>query len=375
MKPGLSVSGALLVISGILVASNIYTLIPIYGEMAASLHADEGAIIAAGSLFSIFYAMGLLTFGPLSDRAGRKKVIVFGMLASALATFAVGLSGSEGSLYILRSLQGFVLGSFAPVAFAYSFDLFSGRGRTLLLVLINTGFLLAGILGQLISSVLTLHYGWQSVFFFFSVCYLTLFILAWILLPATGKPAVRESVYSSFAVLLKNNRLLLCYVIAFTLLFSFAAFYDSLARQYSGTFQELFLLRAAGMAGAILSLFTGRLIEKFGVYRTLITGLWLGILSMGLLLTGAEMLVILSVSFVASISLLIPSIITLIGSLGGERRAKALSLYSFVLLTGASLASPAAAILPFAGVLILLLSCFAIDLVIVHRLENSERDL
>src|SRR5690606_40453359 len=46
------------------------------------------------------------------------------------------------------------ISSFAPVTFLYVFELFNGKERTMWLALINTGFLTAGILGQLAASFL-----------------------------------------------------------------------------------------------------------------------------------------------------------------------------------------------------------------------------
>ncbi|WP_113926606.1 MFS transporter [Bacillus sp. P14.5] len=160
----------LLVTMGIFVACNIYTLIPMYEAVAVSISIRAEQVVLAGSIFTFCYAGGLFLFGGISDVVGRKTVIVFGIGISALATGAVALSGDEWSLYLTRGLQGFFLGSFAPVAFAYCYELFESKKRTLLLALINSGFLAAGILGQIISSSLSGWFGWQTVFIFLRPC-------------------------------------------------------------------------------------------------------------------------------------------------------------------------------------------------------------
>ncbi|WP_077211136.1 MFS transporter [Bacillus dakarensis] len=356
----LKLTALFLTVIGVFVASNIYTLIPLYGAISQSLQIKETQVVLAGSLFTVFYAIGLLYFGPASDRYGRKKVIVVGLLASAISTLAVGLSDSLVSLLVSRSIQGLTLGSFAPVAFAYSFDLFSHRKRTLLLVFINTGFLMAGIIGQLISSTLSIHFQWEYVFYFFAICYFLLFISAFIIFPKAQQPEFeKKSVVMIMIRLLKNKSLLKCYGITFTLLFSFVALYEGFSRFYDGTTEELFVLRAVGLTGAILSLFTGKLIDKFGTDKTLFAGLTLSVTSIVLMVVFQSLyaLMFFSVLFVASISLLIPTIISLIGMLGALHRAKALSLYSFILLIGASVAPPVAMVLNF-QVLLLLLAVF-----------------
>ncbi|WP_394136705.1 MFS transporter [Cytobacillus oceanisediminis] len=373
-KPILLATSIILTVTGIFVASNIYTLIPIYGDIADSFNVNENYIVGGGSLFAIFYAAGLLYFGPASDTFGRRKIIIIGLLASALSTFAVGLSSSVETLYITRSIQGLTLGSFAPVAFAYSFDLFPPKKRTLLLVFINTGFLVAGILGQLISSTITIYYHWTYAFYFFAICYFVLFLISYKILPSTSLPSESKvSVFHIMKHLLKNGSLLKCYAITFTLLFSFVALYDAIGRFFQGTREDLFILRAVGLIGALLSLFTGRLIDRIGIYATMKLGLILGIFSIinMAVFSSTPALMAFSILFVASISLLVPTVITLIGLIAGTDRAKALSLYSFILLTGASLASPVVMVLQYEYVLQLLLAFFLMNIVLGYFLSKE----
>ncbi|MBT2688976.1 MFS transporter [Bacillus sp. ISL-47] len=373
-KPILLATSIILTVTGIFVASNIYTLIPIYGDIADTFNVNENYIVGGGSLFAFFYAAGLLYFGPASDTFGRRKIITIGLLASSLSTFAVGLSTNVEALYISRSIQGLTLGSFAPVAFAYSFDLFPPKKRTLLLVFINTGFLIAGILGQLISSTITFYFQWSYAFYFFAICYFVLFLMSYKILPSTPPPAnSRVSVIQTMKNLIKNSSLLKCYAITFTLLFSFVALYDSIGRFFQGTREDLFILRAVGLIGAVLSLFTGKLIDRIGIYATMKLGLLLGICSIinMAVFSSTPALMAFSILFVASISLLVPTVITLIGMIAGSDRAKALSLYSFILLTGASLASPVVMVLQYEYVLQLLLAFFLLNMVLGYFLSKE----
>jgi MFS transporter, YNFM family, putative membrane transport protein len=355
----------LLTLCAIMVASNIYTLIPIYSVLADDLLIAESHVVLAGGLFTFFYACGLLSFGPVSDSTGRRKILVFGLLASALTTLAVGFSAGSVSLWIARSLQGITLATFASVAFAYSYDVFNFRQRTILVVLINTGFLIAGIFGQVASAYLAELFSWNSVFFFFSAIYFILFASAFFLLKESPPQAVESMPLSKiFSQLLKDPRLMKCYTITFSLLFAIIAFYDAVGRFFDGPESDLLMIRLVGLIGASLSLFTGKLMDRWGELRTLMFGLAIGSTSAFLLLffqsTGA--LIFFSIFFVSSISLVIPTAITLIGFYGSSQRAKALSLYSFILLTGASLAPPVAAVLPYKGVMLLLASLFLFNI-------------
>jgi MFS transporter, YNFM family, putative membrane transport protein len=365
----------LLTISAIMVASNIYTLIPIYSILADNLNISESHVVLAGGLFTFFYACGLLSFGPISDFTGRRKILVYGLLASSLTTLAVGFSAGTITLWLTRALQGLTLATFASVAFAYSYDVFNFRQRTILVVLINTGFLIAGIFGQVSSAFLADMYSWSTVYIFFSAVYLTLFAASFFLLKETPPPAVEsQPLQKVFFTLLSDSRLMKCYVITFSLLFAIIAFYDAIGRFFAGPSSDLLMIRLVGLIGATLSLFTGKLIDRWGELRTLMAGLGIGVVSALALVFfhTAFHLVLFSIFFVSSISLVIPTVITLIGLFGRSQRAKALSLYSFILLIGASLAPPAAALLSFKGMMMLLALLFSMNIVMCLLIKDEK---
>ncbi|WP_245864078.1 MFS transporter [Fredinandcohnia onubensis] len=368
----------MLIITGVFVASNIYTLIPIYPNISASINITIEKAVLGGSIFSFFYAIGLLTFGPLSERIGRKKVIVSGLFFSIVTTWFVGFSFNEASLYVFRGLQGIALGSFAPVAFAYTFEIFPVRHQTLVLALINSGFLIAGILGQLMSSSITYFYGWEYVFYCFAGIYLVLFIGSLFIYPSV--PVMKKadaSLLQDFYKIIKNPSLVICYIITFSILLSFISFYDGIGQYLKGRHgvdeQTLFKIRAIGLIGASLSLFTGKLVQQFGDRRTLLIGLSLATTSLICLLMSKTpgVIAVLSIPFVASISLLFPSIISLVGKLGEHARGSAISLYSFTLLTGASFGPIIASALDFSILLVSLIGVFIFNIALSMRLKLS----
>lgn len=361
----------LLVSMGIMVASNIYTFIPIYGDIASSIGIPSESVVMAGSSFTFFYACGLLIFANIADRFGKREILILGMLASAISTALVTVSFNSWSLSLTRGLQGFCLGSFAPVAFSYTYDLFEDKKRTLLLAMINSGFLFAGILGQLLSEGITRIIHWTAVFLFFSFAYLILFLAGKKTLPGTtvsGDRAETPTAYILFRLLL-NKQLLMLYAIVFTLLSSFVVYYDSMTRFLYREDSLLLQIRLVGLLGVSLSLFTGRLLEKIGAFKTLFLGFALAVLSFGIAFIYLSapapiLLMISSILFVSSISLLIPTVITLIGDISSMDRSQALSLYSFILLGGTSLAPLIAMKVNYAQALIFLMVCFMVNIII-----------
>ncbi|WP_020155392.1 MFS transporter [Caldibacillus debilis] len=367
-------TGILLVVIGIFVTSNIYTLIPLYPEIGKAMGIPAKEAGYGSTAFTLFYACGLLLCGPLSDRAGRKKVMVAGLFLSAFTTFFVSLAQNPAQLYLFRGLQGFTLASFAPAAFSYSFELFRDRERPFWLALINAGFLCAGLLGQIAGFALADYGGWTSVYLFFSIAYGILAFLSVSLLPPSSFFGNKEGIsriLREMALLLKNRTLAQCYALVSTLLFSFVAFYEALGYVLPASSEKFFQVRALGLAGAFLSLFTGIFIRRVSATRTLLAGIFLsGSAAVMLLFSETAFSVgLVSVFFVSGISLLIPTVIHLIGNKSGPMRGKALSLYSFLLMAGAALGSLAAAMFPYKIVLFFIVLLFAADFLIARNLR------
>jgi predicted MFS family arabinose efflux permease len=146
------------------------------------------------------------------------------------------------------------------------------KTKTLLLVFINTGYLVAGIFGQLCSAYLSEVIGWRSVFYFFSLTYFLFFIILLKLVPVIAeKKGGHPSSFSVMKLLLKDKNLLKSYFVTFSLLLSSVAFYETIERTFEGTAQTL---RTVGLLGAILSIFTGTLIERWKTSGTFILVLW-----------------------------------------------------------------------------------------------------
>lgn len=362
--------------AAVCVASNIYFLIPMYSQLADGLSTTYDEAVFSSTIFTFCYAIGLLSFGPISRVFSKRFVLCIGMSASFLLTLSLAAVESLQNFYMLRGIQGIVLGSFAPVAYAYCFDTFPVKRRTFVIAVINTGFLMAGIIGQLISSFLVHTYNWQAVFYFFSVTYFLLSLFAIILLPNV----IRNKPIDSYSSSSSSNRLLQAPIIiglcmTFITLMSFVSFYEELAQYYAGHEKELFLSRAIALIGTPLSLFSGHWLKKSSPQKIMLFCLMLMILSFSFMLLVKQLVIItiLSIFFVSAIAVFIPSLITFIGEAAAERRATAISLYSFTLLTGASLGPIVSSVLSFQSTLFLFITLFGVGFLTLVRYKNYRK--
>jgi AAHS family 4-hydroxybenzoate transporter-like MFS transporter len=123
--------------------------------------ATLGPVFSAG-LFGLM--IGALLFGPLADRIGRRRIIIFSTLAFGLGTFATAFVQDVNSLLAIRFLTGLGLGGAMPNAIAMTSEFNPRRRRATMVMIMFCGFSVGAALGGLLAAALIPHYGWRSVF-------------------------------------------------------------------------------------------------------------------------------------------------------------------------------------------------------------------
>ncbi|MDQ0861310.1 putative MFS family arabinose efflux permease [Bacillus sp. V2I10] len=233
------------------------------------------------------------------------------------------------------------------------------------------GFLMSGIIGQLISSALEAAFNWAAVFYFFAGMYAVVTVGMVFLIEEKKRGTVQKKFFSSLGSILQNKKLLLCYLLTFVMLMSFVAYYEGIHREYGGTVsnEALFWSKAAGLTGVFFSLISVKLIIKYGkltIVRYALIGMILSFI-FTFSSTNLYMSAGLSVLYTASLSVCIPAVISLIGEYGGRDSATAVSLYSFLLLAGASLGPLIAGIFSFHEILFIFSVLYSIAVLFTIR--------
>ncbi|MBP3040461.1 MFS transporter [Bacillaceae bacterium Marseille-Q3522] len=337
---------AILFWCGLVVVSCLYITIPLVTIFADSFAVTVDQAAWTSSAFSLFYALGFLVFGPLSDRYGRKKIIVFGLLALTIVTPILGVLDSLPALIFFRGLQGITAAAFAPAALAYVVEMFPIEKRVTAIAFVSTGFLMAGIAGQVFSSFISQQTGWNSVFYYLGGIYFLTTILVAMFLPKQNAQKNSGGLLEPFkqmGTILTKKSLLFCYFIAVTLLLSFVGMYTAFGNFLTEEFQldsgQILVIRSVGIIAMLFSPFAGRFVAKFGIYRVLRGAIALAVIGLAILgiSNSLPFLVFMSVIFVAGISLTIPTLISLVGQLGGQNQGIAVTLYTFILFIGATL--------------------------------------
>ena len=159
----------------------------VIGLAAPSLAAAIGVSVTTfGPVFGIGQAgilIGVLTFGPLGDRFGRKRFIIGSVLLFAVFTFLTAQATSFDELLAFRLLTGLGLGGAAPNAVALTSEFAPKRLRAAFVSLQWSALPLGGVAIGLLSSVLITTWGWQALFYIGSIVPILLAIVLVFALP------------------------------------------------------------------------------------------------------------------------------------------------------------------------------------------------
>jgi MFS transporter, YNFM family, putative membrane transport protein len=340
-------TAVLLATIALLVVGQLYIAVPLLPLVAGSLRVQEVAATWMATAFGIAYGVGCLLFGPLSDRVGRRAVLVGGLIALAVTTALVGVSPSLPTLAAARALQGFVAASFAPVALAYLSETVPVRFRPSAMATVTTGLLLAGIAGQVVGQAVGVTLGWRWLFAGASLLYAGAAVLCARRLapdfPAGEAGPGLASLYRRLAGLLGTRQIQLAYAIGLALYLAFAVMYTLLGAMLQQRFgmpsSTVLAIRAAAAPAIGLSLLSGTLLRRWGPVLVTIAGL--SVAACGLLLVAAAihpaMAVIGSVILVAGLATVFPAQLVQISAAAGPLRGAALSLNALVSFGSASL--------------------------------------
>ncbi|WNS78195.1 MFS transporter [Domibacillus sp. DTU_2020_1001157_1_SI_ALB_TIR_016] len=331
---------------GLVLLSSMYVTLPLTTLFMDSFGITSAQTAWIGSSFSLCYALGCLLYGPFSDKYGRKIFLAGSISLLSVITISIGFVESFHALLVLRGLQGLVAAAFAPISLVYAGELFPPHKRLTAIGFISSGFLMASIVGQVFSGMVSEAFGWQSIFFVLGAVYLITAIAVIFRLPKEQTPKSAESIlrkFSNMTGLLRNTQLLLAFSITFVLLLSLVGMYTVLGSYLSSArfglqSGEILAVRGAGILGMLFSPFAGQIAQKIGLGAVLKGGLAMaaaGLLAIGFSPT-LPILVLATIIFVAGIALVTPVVISLVSQLAGNARGSAVSFNAFVLFLGAS---------------------------------------
>lgn len=271
----------LIILLGILAAIGPFTIdmyLPAFGRIADALGTDESRV--AFTLTSYFFgiAIGQLIYGPVVDKYGRKKPLLFGLFLYAVSAVGCALSSSIEMMIVMRLFQalGGCVGMVASVSIISDVYQVDQRARAFSSIMLVMGIapLIAPSLGSLIVS----NASWEYIFYFLAAFSTLVWLLIYVFLPETSRymhrnPLKIKTVANSYKLVLQN-KVFLNYTLAGSLSMAILFAYISAAsfiflNHYQLSEERFSLLFAVNASGLVVGNFLNGRLTKYYHYLTM----------------------------------------------------------------------------------------------------------
>src|SRR4051812_41266509 len=209
---------------------SLYMLVPALPMLATTFGRDISIAQMTVSLFMVGLACSQIVMGPLSDRFGRKPVLLAGLGLMVLASAGACFAESLPQLIAARFLQALGGATGMVMSRAIIRDLYSRERIGAMISLVIAVMMIAQMLSPLAGGLLETGIGWHAILYAVTGSSLVVTLCIVFLLPETHRRIDPSSVASGgfiadVKVLARSRAFLgymLCYVIASWIIFTFA---------------------------------------------------------------------------------------------------------------------------------------------------------
>ena len=180
-------------------------LVPALPGLVERLGTDTGTVQLTLSLYLLSLASAQLLLGPLSDRFGRRPVVLAGLMLAVVASLVATIASSIGALIAVRIVQAIGASTGVVIGRAIIRDLYERDRAAAMIGLVTTAMVIAPMVSPLVGGILDTAFGWEAIFLFIALFGGIVLMWALLVLPET-RPA---SVAGAPAMLWQHWRALL----------------------------------------------------------------------------------------------------------------------------------------------------------------------
>ncbi len=152
--------------------------LPAMPSMTVIFQTSQTLINMTLSLFFLFLGIGTLICGPLSDKYGRKPVLLLGNFLYIVSSFACAVSENINLLILFRIFQAIGAGACVAVTMAIVKDCFYGKLRDKILALIQTVSVLAPVVAPVLGAFVLKYTTWNMLFVILAIFAIIFFVLS-----------------------------------------------------------------------------------------------------------------------------------------------------------------------------------------------------
>jgi MFS transporter, DHA1 family, multidrug resistance protein len=366
----------------------VIPIMPTYLKTFGAAGQALGFIIALMSFAQFIFSP---VAGNLSDRHGRKNLIIFGLVVNGLSQIGMGLSTELWMLYLCRFFTGVGSAFIIPPVMAYVADITTkgerGKAMGWIGAAISLGFMIGPGIGGFLSNV-SLHFP----FYFAGGATIVAAIMSFLILPSV-KPVVQalaskgDNLFKQMVLSFKTSYFVLLLVV-FVFSFGISNFQSTLTMfltyKFNYTPSDIaIVMTLGGFVGVIIQGFAiERLFNLFGEMKIILFSLLMAAISLYGLLFVSEFYIILLVAtiFSTATTLIRPAVNTLISKTAGKEQGYAAGMNNAYMSLGNMIGPALAGTLfdwhmniPFTFGALILLGCFFLTFIWTKKTAAKQR--
>lgn len=263
-------------------ALSIDSTLPSMPLAAAAFGVSDGTIQLSLSVFIGGIAAGQLIYGPVSDRFGRRPVLLAAFCGFGVSVAGCAVSTSVESFIVFRFLQGFAGCAASVLARAIVRDLYDREAAAKMLAYVMMLHGVAPVLGPILGAHLTVAFGWAAIYWFLLAYGVVALAAVWRALgetaPALRPDAIRPGPLARTYLRVLGNRVFVGYMLMLSAcycgLFAFlTASATSLIGHIGVSVEDFGYLFAGCMVAHVSgSWMAGRLIGRYSLHRMIVIG-------------------------------------------------------------------------------------------------------
>jgi multidrug resistance protein len=174
---------------------------PLLPLIARDLGVTPGRAGTVVTTYSLAAAAFALLAGPISDRIGRKKVLLGGLIVFAIASFSTYHVSTFNGLLILRAITGIAAGTLSTTSLSFAGDYYPYEQRGRAMGILSMGYFVAFVIGIPVGALVADRLGWHVVFGGLAVAAALMLVIALAKLPdieRAREPAIRHGLLDHF---------------------------------------------------------------------------------------------------------------------------------------------------------------------------------
>ncbi|AEJ40769.1 major facilitator transporter [Sulfobacillus acidophilus TPY] len=295
-----------LFLAAFVVFANLYDVQPLLPMFRQVFHAREASVSLSLGLTVLGIAAASVVVGPLSDRVGRKNLMVIATLLLGIPTLLATFSHRLALFLVWRTLTGLLIPGIIAVVIAYVNEEYRPPASHLLMGLYVGSTVMGGLVGRMGTGVLTALWGWRPAFWVIAAFTEITGLWLWRFLPPSRRFRPDPSWHRAFRNLAASFRhpgllalgfLGFCYFFAFISSFTFLT-YDLAGPPFRLSQLAIGLVFFTYIFGVVASPLAGRASSRFGPFEVIGVGLTLVMVGMPITLIPHLPIILIGLSLI-----------------------------------------------------------------------------